>query len=106
MEILEEVPSVPHYEEIFKDYENDLANLKATVRVLPIYEFYNKAEKHRFKGKDKSELNVLLDALYEVKKENLFEEDFTRGKVFTDHGEILTLAMLENRAKELGWEGT
>ena len=40
------------------------------------------------------------------KRRGITEADFTRGKVVTDHGEYLSLALIENRLKELCWEGT
>lgn len=73
--------------------------------VLPIINHLEKSYRHRFKKKEKSELNCLLDALYEIKTNNINNEDFEIAKIYPENTEeMVTIEKITSRAKELGWE--
>ncbi len=105
LEILQQAEQFPEFRQVIKDYDQLIDKIKRVVKVLPVGEYLEKAQKHSFKGKDSSEKNSLLDALYEIRTKNITNEDFNIAELHDDQtGEIVSVEMIENRLYDLGWE--
>ena len=106
LKILRQAEQYPEYREVINGYDQLIDRIERTKKVLPVGKYLEKAQKHNFKGKDSSEKNSLLDALYEIRTKNITNEDFEIAELHDDQtGEIVTVEMIENRLYDLGWEG-
>lgn len=86
----------------FDELQNRLIRIQ---QVLPIVDYVEKSYKHRFKNKDSSEKNTLLDALFEIKTKGITNQDILEAEVYPEStGEIITIEGIIGRLKELGWE--
>ncbi len=103
---LEEAATYPECREVIKNYDHMLERLAAIVKVAPIIEKVEKAYRHKFKGSAKSELNALLDALYEIRSERIGDRDIAIAEMYpSGTGEIVSVKAIERRCRELGWTG-
>lgn len=92
--------------EVIENYDELLARLRALKKVLPIVGHVEKANKHRFKGKDASEKNALLDALYEIETYKVTDEEVRLADLMPDGmREPIEIEGIRRRLRELGWEG-
>lgn len=106
LEILRQAEQYPECREVIEGYDQLIYKIESIKKVLPVGKYLEKAQKHNFKGKDSSEKNSLLDALYEVRTKNITNEDFEIAELHDDQtGEIVSIEMIENRLYDLGWEG-
>ncbi|MCG8520183.1 MAG: hypothetical protein MI794_19535 [Pseudomonadales bacterium] len=104
-ELLERAGTYPECRQIIKNHGELIDRLEAIEKVLPAVDYVEKSYKHQFKGKDKSELNSLLDALYEIQSKGITDRDFETAMVFPEGtGELITIEGIEERCKRLGWE--
>lgn len=93
--------------EVIKNFEELRNRLLKIQKVIPVVDHVEKAYKHRFKGKNKSEQNALLDALYEVRLKGLTNQDFIEANVSPEAtGKLITIEAIKGRLTELGWKGT
>lgn len=106
LEILHQAEQYPECREVIEDYDQLIDKIERMKRVLPVAKYLEKAQKYNFKGKDSSEKNSLLDALYEIRTKNITNKDFAIAELHDDQtGEIVSIEMIENRLYDLGWEG-
>ena len=104
-DLLEKAEDFPECKEVITNHDELVDRLEAMEKVLPVVDYVEKSYKHQFKGKEKSELNSLLDALYEIKNKGLTNRDFEIAMVFPEGtGELITIEGIEERCKRLGWE--
>lgn len=95
----------PSCREIISNYDELVARVKAVRKVLPVVGHIEKAYRHRFKGKDAAEKNALLDALYEIQTYRITDEEIALAEVMPGGtGEIVEIAGIRQRLRELGWE--
>ena len=79
--------------------------IDAKVRVLPVIDAVEKSHKAKFTGNEKSELSALQDAMWEVRVNNVTNEDFKLAGLLVERtGEILTIERILKRCAELGWQ--
>ncbi|REL33741.1 hypothetical protein DYD21_10065 [Rhodohalobacter sp. SW132] len=105
IEVLEQASRYPECRDVFTNYDSLMNQLHSTKLVLPVTDYLQKADKHKFKGNEKSEKSSLLDALYEIKTSNITDEHFKIAEVRDDEtGELLTENFIKSRLKELGWK--
>ena len=102
--LLKQAAVIKNYQEVFPSYQHDLDKVMMCAQVFPVVNYFEKAQKQRFKNKDNPEKNALLDALYEIKTKDLTDEDFEFAQVLTDQGELINVSIIESRLRELGWE--
>jgi hypothetical protein len=106
LETLYQAEQFPGCREVIEDYDILIDKIQRVKKVLPVGKYLEKAQKHNFKGKDSSEKNSLLDALYEVRTNNITNQDFEVAELHDDQtGEIVTVQLIENRLRDLGWDG-
>lgn len=106
LRLLEEADIYPECREIISDYDKLTSRLNSIIKVLPVVGHIEKAYRYQFKGKEAAEKNALLDALYEIRTNEISNEDFWRAEVLPEGtGEIIEIETIESRLKELGWEG-
>ncbi len=107
LDIIEEALKYPEAEEVITNIQDLKKRIPSIQKVLPVVDYLNKADKNRFKKKAKPELNNLLDALYEIKENNITDHHFRVADVKPDgeSEEIRTIESIKKRAKKLGWEG-
>lgn len=102
---LKELRSYEAGPRIVVDLEGEIKRIEAAGKVVAIVEKVEAADKHRFKGGTKSEINALTDALYEIEKRELDTDTFLQaGVAVTATGEVPTVEGIEQRLHELGWE--
>jgi len=105
LQVLNRVSDYPEYQEVFESFDELYKQVKSMLLVAPVIEHLKKAHKYKFKKKDSSEKNALLDALYEIEQNNITDDDFMRlGSHNEETGEIISISQIEERLKELGWE--
>lgn len=105
LNLLAQAEEYPECRQVIQNYDELMERLEAIQKVLPVVDFVEKSYKHKFKAKDKSELNSLQDALFEIKKKGITNQDFEVALVFPEGtGEIITIEGIESRCKQLGWE--
>jgi GTP1/Obg family GTP-binding protein len=91
--------------EVITNFDELKSRLIKIQKILPVIDYVEKAHKHQFKGKNKSEQNSLLDALYEIRQKELTNQDFIEAEVFPEGtDEIITIEGIEKRLAELGWK--
>jgi len=106
LDLLKQADRFPGCRKVITNYDELVDKIERIKKVLPVGKYIEKAQKHNFKGKDSSEKNSLLDALYEIRTKNITNEDFEIAELHDDQtGEIVTIEMVENRLYDLGWEG-
>lgn len=106
LDLLIRAGQYPECRTVITNYDELIDRIQRIKKVLPVGDYLEKAQKHNFKGKDSSEKNSLLDALYEIRTNNITNEDFEIANLHDDQtGEIITVEKVENRLKDLGWEG-
>ena len=106
LSVLHEASEYPECREVIKNYDEIVEKLTAITRVAPVIAAIDKAYKHKFKGSQKPELNALLDALYEIRRNNVTNTDILTSGIMPDGtGEIVQIENIERRCKELGWDG-
>lgn len=104
-EVLMQATAYPEYREVIRNHGELVDRLEAIEKVLPVINHIEKAYKHQFKSKDKSELNCLQDALYEIQSKGLTDRDFEVAMVFPEGtGELITIDGIKDRCIRLGWE--
>jgi hypothetical protein len=105
LDLMDMLLTYPEAREVVTNIDELRLRVIKIKKVLPVVDYVEKANKHRFKKKDKSELNCLLDTLYGIKTNNIRDEDFIIADVVPgDTGEKVTVPQIRARAKELGWE--
>ena len=105
LQVLNRVTDYPEYQEVFENYDELYEQLNSMILVAPVIEHLKKAHKYKFKKKDSSEKNALLDAMYEIEQNNITDDDFYKlGSHNEETGEIISISQIEERLKELGWE--
>lgn len=105
LDIMDEALAYPEAREVIENIDELRLRVIKIKKVLPVIDYIEKANKHRFKKKGKSELNCLLDALYEIGTNNITDEDFRIAKfVPADTKQMVTIQQIKTRAKELGWD--
>lgn len=104
--ILSEAEAYPEYREVIRNYDEMHDHLEAITRVAPVIDKVEKAYRHKFKGNDKSELNALLDAMYEIRTQDVTDRDIFIARLFpSGTGEIVSVSGIQARCKQLGWDG-
>jgi len=78
---------------------NTIQECKALYKVIPVFDFIEKADKLVFKKQNKKALDKYLDAIYEIKTSNITNDDFILSK-----NEEMSVEQIKAKAKELGWE--
>jgi len=102
--ILSEAEVYPEYREVIRNYDEMHDHLEAITRVAPVIDKVEKAYRHKFKGNDKAELNALLDALYEIRTQDVTDRDIFNARLFpSGTGEIVSISGIQARCKQLGW---
>lgn len=105
LDLMDTLLTYPEAREVVTNIDELRLRVIKIKKVLPVIDYIEKANKHRFKKKDKSELNCLLDALYQIKTNNIEDKDFIIADVYPENTqEIVSIQQIESRAKELGWE--
>lgn len=105
LSVLHEAGEYQECREVIKNYDEIVGRLDAIIRVAPVIAAMDRAYKHKFKGSQKSELNALLDALYEIRKNNVNNADILSSGMMPDGtGEIVQIENIERRCRELGWD--
>lgn len=106
IELLEQAKKLPQCRNVLKKYDKLVDKIPRIKKLLPVEEYLDKAQKHRFKGKDYFEKNALLNALYDIKTKNITNKDFEVLQLRDDKtNELITVQLIENRLHDLGWEG-
>ncbi|WGK60538.1 hypothetical protein QAO71_10580 [Halopseudomonas sp. SMJS2] len=106
LDTLKQVTAYPEYRDVIRDYDKKAQHLEAITRVSPVIAAVEKAYRHKFKGSQKPELNALLDALYEIKKNAVTNDDIRNARIMPEGtGEIVAIEDIERRCRELGWDG-
>lgn len=91
--------------EVVKNYDEILDRVPRMRKVLPAISAVEKSYRHRFKKKHNLELNSLLDAIYEIRSNDITNEDFSVAMIMPEGtGEIVTIEGIESRLGELGWK--
>lgn len=104
--ILQEAAAYPECRQVIRNYDHMCRRLEAIQKVAPVIDKVEKAYRHKFKGKEKSELNALLDALYEITTERVTDQDIIDAEMYpSGTGEIVSIAGLKERCRQLGWDG-
>lgn len=105
IQCLDNANQYPECREVFENYDALYEQTKSMLLVTPVINHLNKAHKFRFKKKDASEKNALLDAMYEIDQNNITDDDFNKlGSFDEETGEIISISQIEKRLKELGWK--
>lgn len=105
LQILNRASQYPEHQEVFNNFDELYDQISSMLLVAPVVEHLKKAHKFRFKKKDASEKNALLDAMYEIEQNNITDDDFDKlGSHNEETGEIISISQIEERLKELGWE--
>lgn len=90
--------------DVIENYDELILKIETIKKVLPVGDSLDKAKKHNFKQKESSEKNALLDALYEIRTNNITNQDFDIAELHDENsGEIVTVELIEDRLQELGW---
>tara|TARA_R110000751_G_scaffold246682_3_gene346575 strand:- start:1126 stop:1662 length:537 start_codon:yes stop_codon:yes gene_type:complete len=104
--ILEEAAAYPECHQVIRNYDEMCRRLDAIQKVAPVIDKVEKAYRHKFKGNEKSELNALLDAMYEITTENVTDQDIIDAEIYpSGTGEIVSVTGLRERCRQLGWKG-
>jgi len=104
--LLKEADAYPECRQVIRNYDQMCRRLEAIQKVAPVIDKVEKAYRHRFKGKEKPELNALLDALYEVTTGHITDQDIVAAEMYpSGTGEIVSIAGLKERCRQLGWDG-
>jgi hypothetical protein len=70
---------------------------------LPVIDYIEKSHKHKYKGRETEELNSLEDALDEIDKNNVSNEDFEIARVSPEGTrEILSIESIMFRCRHRG----
>lgn len=105
IETMQQASAYNECKKVFTNYDRMLNKLYSLKKVIPIDDYIKKADKHAFKGNDKSEKNSLLDALYEIESNNVSNTDFDVVDATHDKtGKPITIEYIESRLQGLGWE--
>ena len=105
LQSLNRASEYPERYEVFDNFDLLYEQVKSMFLVAPVIEHLKKAHKFKFKKKDSSEKNALLDAMYEIEQHNITDDDFLRlGSHNEETGEIISISQIKERLKELGWE--
>lgn len=105
IDLLNNAEEYEECKEVITNFDELKSRLTKIQKVLPVVDYVEKSYKHQFKGKDKSEQNSLLDALYEIRQKRITNQDFKDAEVFPEGtGEIITVEGIKQRLAELGWE--
>lgn len=106
LEFLKEAGKYPECRDIISNYDQMIEKAQSAKKVLPVIKYLKKSHRHNFKGKDSSEKNSLLDALYEIRTKSITNEDFEIAEAIDEEtAELIRIENIENRLKELGWDG-
>lgn len=104
--ILTEADAYHECREVIRNYDEMCEHLEAMAKVAPVIDKVEKAYRHKFKGNSKAELGALLDALYEIRTEGITDNDIVNSRMYpSGTGEIVSIAGITARCKQLGWEG-
>jgi|GEM_PF-1890230 len=104
--ILEEAAAYPECHQVIRNYDEMCRRLEAIQKVAPVIDKIEKSYRHKFKGNEKAELNALLDAMYEITTEYITDQDLLDAEMYpSGTGEIVSIAGIRNRCRQLGWEG-
>lgn len=105
LDTLKQVTAYPEYRDVIRNYDEMAQHLEAIARVAPVIAAVEKAYRHKFKGSQKPELNALLDALFEIRKNDVTNDDIRNARLMPEGtGEIVEIENIERRCRELGWE--
>ena len=103
--LLDKAEGYEECRQVITNFDVLRSRLDKIQKVLPVVDYVDKSYKHRFKGKDSSEKNTLLDALFEITTKEITNQDIIEAEVYTESaGEIITVEGIKNRLKGLGWE--
>jgi hypothetical protein len=106
LSVIEEAMEHPLASTIMPDLREAEADARAIKRTRLIQEFLELADREKLKGHMEDELEFLLNAIDEAKKQGTTDDDFKMlGIMLEKTGRPVTLADIEKRARELGWEG-
>lgn len=106
LDTMRTVEGHPELHDVIKNYDEMAQHLEAITRVAPVITAVEKSYRHKFKGSQKPELNALLDALYEIKKNSVTNQDIVSARLMpSGTGEIIEIENIERRCRELGWNG-
>lgn len=101
-EISEKAARLQKLEREMEAYSLELQEQREKVK--PVIKFINEANKHKFKGNKKSELNALQNALYEIRIKRITNQEIGQSELFPEGTEeIVTVEGIEARLNELGW---
>lgn len=104
--VLTRAEAYPECREVIRNYDEQVGLLRTISKILPVAECIEKADKQRFKGRNKAEMSCLLDALYEARIHNVTDRDFDTAKLTRETPEqIINIADIERRLRQLGWTG-
>ncbi|PHS70444.1 MAG: hypothetical protein COB22_08125 [Cycloclasticus sp.] len=104
IEILDEIKIHPETRELVSSFDESYEKIKTLAKLAAVFEAIDKADKHKFKGNEKSELGALQDALYEIQNNDIRNKDFIILVPHPEEGELNSIESIEERCKELGWE--
>ncbi|GMR20561.1 MAG: hypothetical protein BMS9Abin36_1157 [Gammaproteobacteria bacterium] len=105
LELLQQINQYPSAAVRIQDREKLERKLRAFRMALPILEYIERADKNKFKGKKKPELDAILNALYYIKKHSITDEDLLESEFCDDDtGEVYSIGLIKERAKSLGWD--
>jgi type IV secretory pathway TraG/TraD family ATPase VirD4 len=101
-EISEKAARLKELEREMEANSLELQEQKEKVRL--VINCINQANKHRFKGNQKSELNALQNALYEIRTKKISNQAIIQSELFPEGTEeAVTIEGIESRLQELGW---
>jgi GTP1/Obg family GTP-binding protein len=105
IKLLSQAEEYEECREIISNFDTLKSQLAKIQKVLPVVNYIEKSYKHKFKGKDKLELDSLLDALYEINKKGITDNDFVIANIFPEAtDETITIEGIRNRLVCLGWK--
>jgi NCAIR mutase (PurE)-related protein len=105
LEHLREVQFCEAGPQVVENLDGEIRRLHAAISVIAIVDKVEKADRHRFKGSKKAEMNALADALYEIETEGLTSDTFLEaGVAVSGTGEVPTVESIRERLEQLGWE--
>ena len=97
--------SIDECKEFTDTFPDLIAHLKALKKVLPVIAYLEKAEKHRYKDSKRAEKNSLLDAMYEIEKYSITDDDFIKSELPIDYfDEDDTVNAIKRRLNSLGYD--
>lgn len=103
--LLKQAEQYPECRQVINGYDALIDRLARAKKVLPVISHIERAYKHKYKGKEKLELNALQDALFDIKVHDVTNQDFDLAGVYPEGtGEIVSIENIEDRCRKLGWE--